>query len=156
MGLTRLCLFFVNCREDLLTAQKEILSQQEVIMNLRKNLTEAHSRMSDLRGSYACLGPLTSLPTLRKERNGADESESMALRPCSVCFPGRPQHLWRDQQKPCLTVGPHSLSNGRGSRPRGRWTSAMRCSSPFRGEFPVTAENLSPGSLLGHSNLHKP
>nr|KAF6378096.1 forkhead associated phosphopeptide binding domain 1 [Myotis myotis] len=36
--------------EDLLTAQKEILSQQEVIMSLRKNLTEAHSRMSDLRG----------------------------------------------------------------------------------------------------------
>ncbi|NIG60560.1 forkhead-associated domain-containing protein [Pontoporia blainvillei] len=36
--------------EDLLTAQKEILSQQEIIMKLRKNLTEAHSRMSDLRG----------------------------------------------------------------------------------------------------------
>nr|KAF6505158.1 forkhead associated phosphopeptide binding domain 1 [Rousettus aegyptiacus] len=36
--------------EDLLSAQKEILSQQEVIMNLRKNLTEAHGRMSDLRG----------------------------------------------------------------------------------------------------------
>ncbi|XP_039084998.1 forkhead-associated domain-containing protein 1 isoform X1 [Hyaena hyaena] len=35
---------------DLLTAQKEILSQQEVIMKLRKNLTEAHNRMSDLRG----------------------------------------------------------------------------------------------------------
>lgn len=61
---------FVNCREDLLTAQKEILSQQEVIMNLRKNLTEAHGRMSDLRGSYACLGPLTSRPALRKERWG--------------------------------------------------------------------------------------
>ncbi|XP_026965901.1 forkhead-associated domain-containing protein 1 [Sagmatias obliquidens] len=36
--------------EDLLTAQKEILSQQEIIMRLRNNLTEAHSRMSDLRG----------------------------------------------------------------------------------------------------------
>ncbi|KAM5270300.1 forkhead-associated domain-containing protein 1 isoform 9-T9 [Hipposideros larvatus] len=36
--------------EDLLTAQKEILSQQEVIVNLRKNLTEARDRMSDLRG----------------------------------------------------------------------------------------------------------
>uniref|UniRef100_A0A8C3WJ19 Forkhead associated phosphopeptide binding domain 1 n=1 Tax=Catagonus wagneri TaxID=51154 RepID=A0A8C3WJ19_9CETA len=36
--------------EDLLAAQKEILSQQEVIVRLRKNLTEAHSRMSDLRG----------------------------------------------------------------------------------------------------------
>ncbi|XP_062962603.1 forkhead-associated domain-containing protein 1 isoform X2 [Cynocephalus volans] len=36
--------------EDLLSAQKEILSQQEVIMRLRKDLTEAHSRMSDLRG----------------------------------------------------------------------------------------------------------
>uniref|UniRef100_A0A8C5VEU5 Forkhead associated phosphopeptide binding domain 1 n=1 Tax=Microcebus murinus TaxID=30608 RepID=A0A8C5VEU5_MICMU len=36
--------------DDLLTAQKEILSQQEVIMKLRKDLTEAHGRMSDLRG----------------------------------------------------------------------------------------------------------
>ncbi|XP_043780381.1 forkhead-associated domain-containing protein 1 isoform X4 [Cervus elaphus] len=36
--------------EDLLTAQTEILSQQEIIMRLRKNLTEAHNRMSDLRG----------------------------------------------------------------------------------------------------------
>ncbi|XP_077829516.1 forkhead-associated domain-containing protein 1 isoform X8 [Macaca mulatta] len=36
--------------DDLLAAQKEILSQQEVIMKLRKDLTEAHSRMSDLRG----------------------------------------------------------------------------------------------------------
>ncbi|KAL2773338.1 forkhead-associated domain-containing protein 1 isoform 4, partial [Daubentonia madagascariensis] len=36
--------------DDLLTAQKEILSQQEVIMRLRKDLTEAHGRMSDLRG----------------------------------------------------------------------------------------------------------
>ncbi|XP_023587934.1 forkhead-associated domain-containing protein 1 [Trichechus manatus latirostris] len=36
--------------EDLLTAQKEILSQQEVIVRLRKDLTEAHGRMSDLRG----------------------------------------------------------------------------------------------------------
>ncbi|XP_029083775.1 forkhead-associated domain-containing protein 1 isoform X2 [Monodon monoceros] len=36
--------------EDLLTAQKEILSQQEIITGLRKNLTEAHSQMSDLRG----------------------------------------------------------------------------------------------------------
>uniref|UniRef100_A0A673TVS3 Forkhead associated phosphopeptide binding domain 1 n=1 Tax=Suricata suricatta TaxID=37032 RepID=A0A673TVS3_SURSU len=35
---------------DLLTAQKEILSQQEVIMKLRKNLREAHNQMSDLRG----------------------------------------------------------------------------------------------------------
>ncbi|XP_070108853.1 forkhead-associated domain-containing protein 1 isoform X13 [Equus caballus] len=35
---------------DLLTAQKEILSQQEVIVKLRENLTEAHSRMTDLRG----------------------------------------------------------------------------------------------------------
>ncbi|KAM5322517.1 forkhead-associated domain-containing protein 1 isoform 2-T4 [Glossophaga mutica] len=36
--------------EDLLMAQKEILSQQEVIMSLRKNLSDAHCRMSDLRG----------------------------------------------------------------------------------------------------------
>ncbi|KAK2489348.1 hypothetical protein MC885_011791, partial [Smutsia gigantea] len=36
--------------EDLLTAQKEILSQQELILKLRKNLTEAHGQMSDLRG----------------------------------------------------------------------------------------------------------
>ncbi|XP_042638235.1 forkhead-associated domain-containing protein 1 [Orycteropus afer afer] len=39
--------------EDLLTAQKEILSQQEVIMRLRKDLTEAHGRMSDLRGELS-------------------------------------------------------------------------------------------------------
>ncbi|KAM8791551.1 forkhead-associated domain-containing protein 1 isoform 5-T7 [Rhynchonycteris naso] len=38
---------------DLLTAQKEILSQQEIIMSLRKNLTEAHGRMSDLRGELS-------------------------------------------------------------------------------------------------------
>ncbi|XP_021573545.1 forkhead-associated domain-containing protein 1, partial [Carlito syrichta] len=39
--------------DDLLAAQKEILSQQEVIMRLRKDLTEAHSRMSDLRGELS-------------------------------------------------------------------------------------------------------
>ncbi|XP_037684389.1 forkhead-associated domain-containing protein 1 isoform X3 [Choloepus didactylus] len=39
--------------EDLLTAQKEILSQQEIIMRLRKDLTEAHGRMSDLRGELS-------------------------------------------------------------------------------------------------------
>lgn len=59
---------FVNFRGDLLTAQKEILSQQEVIVKLRENLTEAHSRMTDLRGLYNCL---RSCPTARKERNGA-------------------------------------------------------------------------------------
>ncbi|VFV28995.1 Hypothetical predicted protein [Lynx pardinus] len=41
---------------DLLAAQKEILSQQEVIMRLRKNLTEAHNRMSDLRGDLKAWG----------------------------------------------------------------------------------------------------
>ncbi|XP_058160331.1 forkhead-associated domain-containing protein 1 isoform X1 [Dasypus novemcinctus] len=39
--------------EDLLAAQKEILSQQEVIMHLRKDLAEAHGRMSDLRGELS-------------------------------------------------------------------------------------------------------
>ncbi|XP_035163696.3 forkhead-associated domain-containing protein 1 isoform X6 [Callithrix jacchus] len=39
--------------DDLLAAQKEILSQQEVIMKLRRDLTEAHSRMSDLRGELS-------------------------------------------------------------------------------------------------------
>ncbi|KAM4871600.1 forkhead-associated domain-containing protein 1 isoform 2-T2 [Thomomys bottae] len=39
--------------DDLLLAQKEILSQQEVIMRLRKDLNEAHSRMSDLRGELS-------------------------------------------------------------------------------------------------------
>ncbi|XP_055467422.1 forkhead-associated domain-containing protein 1 [Psammomys obesus] len=39
--------------DDLLTAQKEILSQQEIIMGLRTNLSEAHSRMSDLRGDLS-------------------------------------------------------------------------------------------------------
>ncbi|XP_054577194.1 forkhead-associated domain-containing protein 1 isoform X6 [Eptesicus fuscus] len=51
--------------EDLLTAQKEILSQQEVIMNLRKNLTEAHGRMSDLRGE------LNEKQKVELERNAA-------------------------------------------------------------------------------------
>lgn len=36
--------------EDLLAAQKDILSQQEIIVRLRKDLSEAHSRMSDLKG----------------------------------------------------------------------------------------------------------
>uniref|UniRef100_A0A8C9Q1H2 Forkhead associated phosphopeptide binding domain 1 n=1 Tax=Spermophilus dauricus TaxID=99837 RepID=A0A8C9Q1H2_SPEDA len=39
--------------DDLLAAQKEILSQQEVIMRLRKDLNEAHGRMSDLRGDLS-------------------------------------------------------------------------------------------------------
>uniref|UniRef100_A0A8D2BBY9 Forkhead associated phosphopeptide binding domain 1 n=1 Tax=Sciurus vulgaris TaxID=55149 RepID=A0A8D2BBY9_SCIVU len=39
--------------DDLLAAQKEILSQQEVIMRLRKDLNEAHGRMSDLRGELS-------------------------------------------------------------------------------------------------------
>ncbi|XP_041508182.1 forkhead-associated domain-containing protein 1 [Microtus oregoni] len=39
--------------DDLLTAQKEILSQQEIIMRLRTDLTEAHGRMSDLRGELS-------------------------------------------------------------------------------------------------------
>ncbi|XP_047384017.1 forkhead-associated domain-containing protein 1 isoform X1 [Sciurus carolinensis] len=39
--------------DDLLSAQKEILSQQEVIMRLRKDLNEAHGRMSDLRGELS-------------------------------------------------------------------------------------------------------
>ncbi|KAL1776333.1 forkhead-associated domain-containing protein 1 [Sigmodon hispidus] len=39
--------------DDLLTAQKEILSQQEIIMKLRTNLNEAHGRMSDLRGELS-------------------------------------------------------------------------------------------------------
>lgn len=41
-------------------AQKEILSQQEIIMKLRTDLGEAHSRMSDLRGWYEFRGHLTS------------------------------------------------------------------------------------------------
>lgn len=50
----------VNFRDDLLTAQKEILSQQEVIMRLRKDLNEAHGRMSDLRGLWESLCLLAS------------------------------------------------------------------------------------------------
>ncbi|KAM8959051.1 forkhead-associated domain-containing protein 1 isoform 4-T4 [Lycaon pictus] len=50
---------------DLLTAQKEILSQQEVIVKLRKNLTEAHNRMSDLRGE------LSEKQKMELERNTA-------------------------------------------------------------------------------------
>ncbi|XP_022370516.1 forkhead-associated domain-containing protein 1 [Enhydra lutris kenyoni] len=63
---------------DLLTAQKEILSQQEVIMRLRKNLTEAHNRMSDLRGE------LNEKQKMELERNVAlvqqQSSELRALR----------------------------------------------------------------------------
>ncbi|VCW68318.1 unnamed protein product [Gulo gulo] len=63
---------------DLLTAQKEILSQQEVIMRLRKNLTEAHNRMSDLRGE------LNEKQKVELERNVAlvqqQSSELRALR----------------------------------------------------------------------------
>ncbi|XP_053431313.1 forkhead-associated domain-containing protein 1 isoform X5 [Nycticebus coucang] len=51
--------------DDLLAAQKEILSQQEIIMRLRKDLTEAHSRMSDLRGE------LNEKQKLELERNMA-------------------------------------------------------------------------------------
>uniref|UniRef100_A0A8C5KC66 Forkhead-associated phosphopeptide binding domain 1 n=1 Tax=Jaculus jaculus TaxID=51337 RepID=A0A8C5KC66_JACJA len=39
--------------DDLLAAQKEILSQQEVIMRLRTDLHEAHGKMSDLRGELS-------------------------------------------------------------------------------------------------------
>ncbi|XP_038189952.1 forkhead-associated domain-containing protein 1 [Arvicola amphibius] len=39
--------------DDLLAAQKEILSQQEIIMRLRTDLSEAHGRMSDLRGELS-------------------------------------------------------------------------------------------------------
>ncbi|KAM6174130.1 forkhead-associated domain-containing protein 1 [Erethizon dorsatum] len=42
-----------NFRDDLLAAQKEILSQQEIIMRLRQDLNEAHSRMTDLRGELS-------------------------------------------------------------------------------------------------------
>uniref|UniRef100_A0A8C7AWK3 Forkhead associated phosphopeptide binding domain 1 n=1 Tax=Neovison vison TaxID=452646 RepID=A0A8C7AWK3_NEOVI len=63
---------------DLLAAQKEILSQQEVIMRLRKNLTEAHNRMSDLRGE------LNEKQKMELERNVSlvqqQSSELRALR----------------------------------------------------------------------------
>ncbi|XP_019061024.1 forkhead-associated domain-containing protein 1 isoform X8 [Fukomys damarensis] len=39
--------------DDLLAAQKEILSQQEIIMRLRRDLNEAHGRMTDLRGELS-------------------------------------------------------------------------------------------------------
>ncbi|XP_051027610.1 LOW QUALITY PROTEIN: forkhead-associated domain-containing protein 1 [Acomys russatus] len=39
--------------DDLLAAQKEILSQQELIVRLRTDLNEAHKRMSDLRGELS-------------------------------------------------------------------------------------------------------
>lgn len=42
--------------------------------------------------------------------------------------------------------GPDSISGGPVSLPRGRWTSAMGHTSPFRGAFPVTTENLPQGS----------
>lgn len=60
----------VSFRDDLLSAQKEILSQQEVIMRLRKDLNEAHGRMSDLRGLSQCLCLLTSYPLERGRKRG--------------------------------------------------------------------------------------
>ncbi|EHB11986.1 Forkhead-associated domain-containing protein 1, partial [Heterocephalus glaber] len=39
--------------DDLLAAQREILSQQETIMRLRQDLNEAHGRMTDLRGELS-------------------------------------------------------------------------------------------------------
>lgn len=61
-GLRPVCVSFLffSYRDDLLMAQKEILSQQEIIMKLRTDLGEAHSRMSDLRGWCEFLGHLTS------------------------------------------------------------------------------------------------
>ncbi|XP_077927923.1 forkhead-associated domain-containing protein 1 [Halichoerus grypus] len=71
---------------DLLTAQKEILSQQEVIMRLRKNLTEAHNRMSDLRGE------LNEKQKMELERNVAlvqqQSSELRALKEKMVQLTG--------------------------------------------------------------------
>ncbi|XP_073089338.1 forkhead-associated domain-containing protein 1 isoform X5 [Manis javanica] len=61
--------------EDLLTAQKEIVSQQELILTLRENLTEAHGRMSDLRGE------LNEKQKMELERNVAlVEQQSIELR----------------------------------------------------------------------------
>ncbi|XP_036770197.2 forkhead-associated domain-containing protein 1 [Manis pentadactyla] len=61
--------------EDLLTAQKEIVSQQELILTLRKNLTEAHGRMSDLKGE------LNEKQKMELERNVAlVEQQSSELR----------------------------------------------------------------------------
>uniref|UniRef100_H0VWQ1 Forkhead associated phosphopeptide binding domain 1 n=1 Tax=Cavia porcellus TaxID=10141 RepID=H0VWQ1_CAVPO len=39
--------------DDLMAAQKEILSQQEIIMRLRQDLNEAHGQMTDLRGELS-------------------------------------------------------------------------------------------------------
>ena len=78
----------LNFREDLLTAQKEILSQQEIIMRLRKNLTEAHNRMSDLRGLYNCLCFSISQRTLRRKEMGL-----RGWKAASTCCPGPSQHL---------------------------------------------------------------
>lgn len=74
--MARLCEF----SEDLLTAQKEILSQQEVIMSLRKNLTAVHGQMSDLRGSYGRLCVLTLSPSEKGKMPG-EELET-------TCSPG--------------------------------------------------------------------
>lgn len=56
---------FWNCRDDLMAAQKEILSQQEIIMRLRQDLNEAHGQMTDLRGWFRFLCP----PGGRRDRS---------------------------------------------------------------------------------------
>jgi hypothetical protein len=63
-------------------AQKEILSQQEIIMKLRTDLGEAHSRMSDLRGWCDFPGPLTSRQEVR-----AKSQQPWTQRLPWACFP---------------------------------------------------------------------
>uniref|UniRef100_A0A8C6QE78 Forkhead-associated phosphopeptide binding domain 1 n=1 Tax=Nannospalax galili TaxID=1026970 RepID=A0A8C6QE78_NANGA len=79
--------------EDLLTAQREILSQQEVIMRLRTDLNDAHSRMSDLRGLYEFLGHLASQEKHRPHLSGEKEQKSRSLtQKCDTSVQIEPVH----------------------------------------------------------------
>lgn len=64
-------------------AQKEILSQQEIIMKLRTDLGEAHSRMSDLRGwSLDVLTPFRQEVKAKRQQPG---TQSLFQGPASLC-----------------------------------------------------------------------
>lgn len=68
-------------------AQKEILSQQEIIMKLRTDLGEAHSRMSDLRGwSLDVLTPFRQEVKAKRQQPGTQSLFQGPL-PCVLATP---------------------------------------------------------------------
>lgn len=115
-------------------------------MNLRKNLTEAHGRMSDLRGlSYYDLCLFLTCFQKGKKR-GARELERLALK--------MPLDLLSRAVSKLVTQGQHKLNPGCGPGSfcslgdilRGLWTSALKCDFLFPGESPFTTEDFSLGA----------